>query len=124
MAAMVALPLSAEARSDNEIRELILGSWDTAPDSADAQSDEISLEVFHNDGTYTLDIYSDRICGNMVKSLKATWQIKNGVLISVDQRDGKTIMDEIVKINPMSMVLLSLDNGTINTRLRVSTCRE
>ena len=122
LVAILASPLSAAAYSDSEISEMLLGSWDTAPDSADAKSDTISLEVFHNDGTYTVDVYSDRICGTLIGSFKATWKIKDGALISVDQRDGRIIMDEIAKINPMAMTLHSLDDGTVNTRVRVPTC--
>jgi hypothetical protein len=123
LVAILASHLSAWAYSDSEISEMLLGSWDTAPDSADAQSDTISLEVFHKDGTYTVDVYSDRICGNLVQSLKATWKVRDGALISIDKRDGRLIIDEIAKINPMTMTLHSLDDGTINTRMRVPTCR-
>jgi hypothetical protein len=90
--------------SDEEITKLMVGKWE---DSARFGNITIhTVENFKKDGTLDRE---DTTNGNMKTTTKATWEVKDGVLITVVVEGfpgkGTTVKGKVVSIDDKSQFL-------------------
>lgn len=66
--------------SDNELKLALIGSWVTPPDSGEGMFPIPSRQIFHDDGTTSLFIYTSAECRVPAAAIEGKWSVQNGVL--------------------------------------------
>jgi hypothetical protein len=102
---------SAGPVSDDELKVALIGSWVTPPDSGSAQSLIPSRQVFLDDGTTTLFIYTNAECRVPAASIEGRWSIHNGVLSTQITRTTDPRLIEIGQVQ--QVVIVEVEAGRV-----------
>jgi hypothetical protein len=94
---------SAGQVSDEELKVALIGSWVTPPDTANAASLIPSRQVFLDDGTTMLFIYTNAECRVPAAAIEGRWSIHNGVLSTQITR---TTDPRLIDIGQVQQVLI------------------
>jgi hypothetical protein len=116
---MAALSLGDEPTklSDEEITKLMVGKWENADKFGNITIR--TVENFKKDGTLERE---DTINGSQKVNVKATWEVKDGVLTTVvlegGPGKGTTVRGKVVSIDYKSQ-LVQMEAGAEVTKTRV-----
>ena len=118
--------------SDDQIRQLIVGYWTPSvqPDPLDKSSqnqERRMLERYNQDGTGTVWIYADTICGKLAFTGSFAWAINRGVMVTTIP-SGARSTDQFVSIDSKSMTLRFIGKGPagafLEHRARAAACSQ
>ena len=116
--------------SDDQIQRLIAGYWTPSvqpdPLGKDSQDQERrTLERYNQDGTGTVWIYADKICGKLAFTGTFTWTVNGGVMVTIIP-SGVHSTDQFVNIDLKSMTLRFIGKGPdgefLEHRARTTNC--
>jgi hypothetical protein len=102
---------SAGPVSDDELKVALIGSWVTPPDSGSAASLIPSRQVFLDDGTTTLFIYTNAECRVPAAAIEGRWSIHNGVLSTQITRTTDPRLIEIGQVQ--QVVIVEVEAGRV-----------
>jgi hypothetical protein len=113
--------------SDDDVRQLIPGSWIVPLDSPDrTNTNDRAFEVFRPDGTYTDYLFSDDACTKLSRQITLYWWVKDRVLFSAIGTNGAVSRivsrDDVISIENGKMTLHSLEDDSTYTRVKSTTC--
>jgi len=122
---------AAVSLPDDQITNMIVGAWMAdigQPDAASAKALELekhALTNYYADGSAMFRIYSDVSCKSLIKSVKFSWAIKDGIMDSrVNGRSASR--DEVVELGQKTMTLRLLSGNApqnlIQHRVRAQDC--
>ena|ERR1700679_816289 len=123
---------SAAETSDAKLRNLLLGAWTIDRDHPgnDVEREAVRLRIFgitqyESDGRGATSIYTEKLCGRLVRQHTFRWDVKDGILTASD--GTTTSKDRILSVSKTKAVLVSVDgnNDAKEFRLRIgeAACR-
>jgi len=118
---IVASPTLASMEQDNQIARSLLGIWKIADDSVDKAGAPPLDEVFRADGTYTVRVFKDAKCSEIVNGTTGKWKINDGILYST-LNNGRVLRDTVVSIDKLHLTFFSLDEGRALKRVHEPFC--